>query len=312
MASRSVQWILPLVLGLGLLLAKNLGEDRLASFQRATPNVSLESARFYARSIHKFSLGFDNLLADLAWVQLLQGASHEPLDRPGVSWEYAMVHAINTLDPKFTKAYWFGASYVSIFRRDKVGALDILEKWTQVQPLEWNSHYILGFHLFHEMGNSEKAAEELIKAAALPRAPSYLSSLGVRLLSESGARFSALQSAVALYDSVSDEQGRTRLRARIRSLHYSLQKAAWTDSIRKYREKYRREPAALSELDSVAKTGIDYSEILQHGTIPEDLHALLQEKFQFRYDPSTRTVQGILSPQDQEIEQTGIYRSEKG
>lgn len=309
--ARIVQWSVPLVLALGLLLAKTGVENHQSGITRATPNVSLESARFHARSLRKFSLGFDNLIADLAWVQLLQGATHEPLERPGVSWEYAMIHAINTLDPKFSRAYWFGASFVSIFRRDKIGALDILEKWTQVQPRNWYSHYILGFHLFHEMDASEKGGAELLKAAALPGAPAYLSALGIRLLSESGAQFTALQSAISLYESVSDLEGQFRLRGRIRSLNYSLQKAAWLDGIRQYRELYRREPAALAEVQALAKPQVDYNSMVQNMEVPEELRSLLQEKFQFRYDPAERNVQGMLPPEDKQLEQTGIYRNEK-
>jgi hypothetical protein len=309
--TRLLQWSAPLVLLLVLLLAKNQIEKIQSTSTRATPQVTLESARFYARSIHKFSLGFDNLLADLAWVQLLQEATLEPLDRPGVSWEYAMIHAINTLDPQFSKAYWFGASYVSIFRRDRVGALDILEKWVEVQPLAWASHYKLGFHLFHEMNEPQKGAAELLKAAALPRAPAYLTALGIRLLSESGAQFTALQSAISLYDSVADLEGQYRLRLRIRSLHYALQKAAWVDGIRQYRQTYRREPAGLNEVRDLAKPGIDYNALIQRIEVPDDLRPLLQETFQFSYDPKNQTVHGILAPDDQQLEQTGAYRNEK-
>ena len=94
-------------------------------------------------------------------------------------------------------------------------------------------------------------------------------------------------------------------------MNYSLQKAAWLDGIRQYRELYRREPAALAEVQALAKPQVDYNSMVQNMEVPEELRSLLQEKFQFRYDPAERNVQGILPPEDKQLEQTGIYRNEK-
>src|SRR5690606_36570111 len=104
------------------------------------------------------------------------------------------------------------------------------------------SQYTLGFHLFQEMGRHEEAAKYILKAATLPRAPAWLTSLGIRLMSESGELFSAMQAAIGLYESVSDDEGKYRLRLRIRSLNYNLQTAAWKEALAEFRKQKRREP----------------------------------------------------------------------
>lgn len=296
----SARWLtsLPLVLGFFFWFSKGKVEQRLAGFTRPAPVVTLETAQFYSKSAKKFSLGFDNFLADLAWLRLLQGASHEILKEGGVSWEYANVNLINTLDPKFTKAYWFGASFVSIFRRDKIGAKDILQKWTVVQPLYWKSHYMLGFHLFHEMQEYDAGGVEILKAANLAMAPGWLTSLGIRLLTESEGAFPALQTALQLYESLQDDEGRYRLAMRIRSLNFTLQKAAWRDGMASYRQGLRRELASPEE--AIAKT-------LSRLTASPDAVALLAERFTFRYDPLAQDMVGVLSPSDGFLETTGIH-----
>src|SRR5690606_34161437 len=139
------------------------------------------------------------------------------------------------LDPKFEKAYWFGAAFVSIFRRDEIGAKELLTNWVRQRPTFWRSHYNLGFHLFHEMHLYDPAAFHILRAASLPGAPSWLTALGVRLLTASAGTFSALQAAVGLYDSVNGTEGRYRLRMRVRSLAYALQKARWKEALERYK-----------------------------------------------------------------------------
>jgi hypothetical protein len=289
-------------------MGKQQIESCLRAFRRPTPVVSLEAAQFYSRSLRKFSLGFDNVLADFSWIQLLQGASHETLNRPGVSWEYAMVHSVNVLDPKFYRAYWFGASFVSIFRRDKTGAKDILETWTKAQPLFWKSHYTLGFHLFHEMNDSKAAAPAILRAASLPRAPSWLTSLGIRLLSESGGALSALQSAASLYDSLSDAEGIQRLALRIRSLNLALQRAQWNERVDQFKKEHLRDPASLEQLPSLSYVSpLDLVSNQEGKPLSPELRALLNEKFDFYWDKSSKKIEAKLSKEDEPLKNLGVY-----
>ncbi len=302
----ALRWTIPVLTGIALLCAKQISENRLSAFVRPEPEVSLETAQFYSRSLRRFSLGFDNLIADLAWVQLLQGASHEALTHGGVSWEYAKLHSIATLDPKFDRVHWFGASYVSIFRRDKIGAKDLLQRWVKQKPTLWNSHYTLGFHLFHEMGDYEGGAKEILLAASFSNAPSYLSALGVRLLSESGQYFSALQTAAALYATLRDTEGKYRLRRRLRSLNYNLQKTEWVQALKTFREKNRKEPNSMNDLAPFLSQR-EIASLTRRLVVDDEIQPLLQESFQFRYDPAAKAIAGRA--EDQDLELVGVHAS---
>jgi len=307
MATRAFQWIIPLALGIALLGAKLGVEKKIAAFTRVDPLVTLETAQFYARSLRKFSMGLDNFLSNLTWVQLLQGADHTELKDPGVSWEFAKINAINTLDPRFDKAYSFGAAFVSIFRRDEEGAGAILQKWVQMRPNYWFSHYNLGFHLFYDMKDAENGSKHILTASQLPGAPAYLSALGIRILSAAGGYFASLQTAVRLYDSISDDEGKHRLRMRIRSLNYHLQKTAWNDVLEKYRKSHSREPASLDQLPSAQST-VNYSKLIEGSEAAEELRQVLTEKFEFRYDAKEKKVVGILKGTDAVLEKVDVYK----
>src|SRR5436190_1836797 len=65
------------------------------------PNLKPIEAGYEGKSLKQYSFGFENLFSALLWVQMLQKAQHTPVKSDEVSWEYAQLEAITTLDPKF-------------------------------------------------------------------------------------------------------------------------------------------------------------------------------------------------------------------
>lgn len=278
----------------GLLWAKTAFESRLSFDGAREPTVSLESAKFHSRSLKNFSLGFDVLIADILWVGLLQAAEHTRLEKKGVSWEYATLKGILELDPKFLTAYPFGSSFVMVFRQDFEGAEDLLRQWTLAVPNDWKSHYQLGFFLFHDRGDYPAAAQSMLRALELPGAPQFLSALGVRLLSHSGSYFSSLQTALSLYAKVTHEEPRERLRQRIRSLNYQLQKSAFTAHHKSAKDAPERNLAfAVRSLPA-----------------PEEVRPLLNEQFEFAWDPKAQRAVGLLASQFPYLESTEVFGKE--
>ncbi|MBY0371485.1 hypothetical protein K2X33_12410 [bacterium] len=290
MLRRTFHWIaLSSLMGV-LLWGKTAAERHFQTSTRRDPEVTLETAHFHRRSLQRFSLGFENLVADLLWVHLLQSASHEKLRSGTVSWEYAILDSILGLDPRFHAAYPFGASFVSVFRHDNTGARALLEQWTVAAPLNWKSHYNYGFFLFHDEKEYDLGAAKILQAAALPGGPEWLNSLGVRLLSESGATFTSLQTALSLYSGLTDDEAKYRLRRTIQSLNYRLQKSAWA-------ELQQKQSGTARELAQAA----------QNLEAPEDLRPLLAQSFTFRWNASKKQAEGVLRPEDAYLENSGIF-----
>jgi len=274
-------------------------------------NLKPVAASYEGKALKRASLGFRNLVADLLWIKLLQGAEHTALKENTVSWEYAQLQAITTLDPHFDKAFEFGAAYLSVFRRDKEGARLLLEEWAKRRPYYWRTHYLLGYHLFFEMGEYEPASVHVLKAAEMEGAPSFLSSLGIRLLSEAGGLWQALELAIEMYPNLGDIEARYRLEKRIRSIRFALERARWEEALVLFRERYRREPQELLALAPLLpQVGRHISSIDEETA--EDLAELLREKFSFKYDRASKSIVSVPSERELGIDRTGIYRPKSG
>ncbi len=299
--------ILAGALGIFALFGKVALDSRYTPVRQHSLALKPLSASYEGNALRRSSFGFQNLIADLLWIKLLQGAQHTPLKEEQVSWEYAQLQAITTLDPQFQRPYEFGAAYLSVFRRDKLGARLLLEAWARRRPHYWRTHYLLGYHLFFEMGLYSEAAKEILRASSMESAPPYLTALGIRLLSETGALWQSLELALEIYPGLSDAEARYRLKKRIRSLRFALEKARWQDALQQFRRAYRKEPERLLALVPLLPTmGRDLSS-MEEGN-EEDLATLLHEKFQFHYDSKTRSIVAQPSEKELGIDQVGIYR----
>lgn len=306
-----LNWILPFLLLVIALTGKLATEKKLSAASLNVRSTPIQIALFQSRSLKKFSLGFSNVLAGAMWIRLVQKADTQPIRKGEVSWEYSQLDAITALDPNFEEAYSFGGIALSVFRQDKTGARMLLEKWVRHRPNYWRAHYMLGYHLYYELGNFSRGSKELLMAAGMAHAPSYLNALGIRLLSETGALAQALKMSIELFPLVKDREGQNRLVRRIRSLNYALQKAAWTNALSVYQKRYEKAPQqmrdiapfASSELRTVASVVDD---------IPVELHPVLKEIFEFRYNPNHHDIESAQSLKSMDLEGTGIFIHGRG
>lgn len=286
---------LPLVCCALLLGAKFLVQSSFTKSMRTPSTLNPTLASYESKALKTFALGLDNAIAGVLWVDLLQNAKHTPVADDQVSWEYASTESITTLDPRFERAYSFGATFLSVFRRDKEGGRLLLEKWVRQKRNSWQPLYMLGVHYYLEMNNYEKAAPLILRASTMEGAPQWISSLGIRLLSEQGALMTALKSAIEIYPAIKEEQGRTRLTMRIRSLNWNLQKQAFEESLKPHS-------------DSI-KLRRSLSSLLENEELHPEVVALLREKFEFYYSEEKKAVLGKDTKTAQLLQQVGIYHA---
>ncbi|MFM8270647.1 MAG: hypothetical protein ACKN9V_10710, partial [Pseudomonadota bacterium] len=219
------------------------------------PDTEETKASYRGEALKKLSFGFDSFLASLIWIRLLQEAKYTPIKANTVSWEFSEVDSVTTLDPNFESVYNFGSLYVSFFRRDKIGGLNILNKWVNHSPTFWKPHHMLGMHYFLELGDYASAAPHIIKASQLPDAPPYIASLGIGLLGQSGASLFGLQSACELFEAATYREGKIRLAKRIRGLRWHLEKQSLENALVKFRTKQKNAlPNTLADLTTFLKT----------------------------------------------------------
>jgi tetratricopeptide (TPR) repeat protein len=290
------------------LLSKYALEIHLYEAMSHKPNLQPGQARYHSDSLKQYNLGFANLIAATIWIQLLQRSTYEQIKEGKVSWEFSQLDAVTSLDRDFERAYSYGAIFLSVFKRDKLGGRLILEKWAKYRPNYWRVHYILGYHLYSEVGDFHEASREILKAAAMEGSPTWLSSLGIRLLSQSGALLQALKLSIELFPGIRDEDGRERLRMRIRSLSYSLQKSAWDHALLHFRKIHKTEPENLEALYPYVGLELrEISSLMTVGDVSSELLPILHESFGFYYSPHEKAVVSSKEHADLLLDKTGIY-----
>lgn len=289
----------------GKLYIESVAEAPLPRRLALTPT----RAAFQSKFLAQYHMGFNSVLADLLWIQFLQGHEHTPLESGKVSWEFVQLDAVTTLDRRFERAFQFGAILLSVLRQDKLGARLILERWVKSRPNEWRPNYFYGYHLYFELGEFEVASKYILRAASMEGAPYWLSSLGVRLLGESGAYLQALRVTLDLLASTRDTRAVERLERRVRSLNFELQKSTWEKSLNLYRLQKNREPKVLADLEKLnAIQARELSGLVASERMGETVNPLLRERFQFRYSPRLRSIESTQSLAELKLDRVGIYR----
>ncbi len=191
-------------------------------------------------AIEKFVFGYDETVADMLWLRLLQdfyiceevedGIARKP-DAPErehsachFGWVFKMVNAVTTLAPKWRQPHSVGPLMLSVVVDDREGATAIFERAIERFPNDYNILFNASYHFIWMDKNPQRAAELLVRAAR-GGGPQWFYSLAGKLYSEAGRIELAekvLKSALEQnLDGVSKERVRQRL-AQVESMR-SLQ-----------------------------------------------------------------------------------------
>ena len=116
------------------------------------------------------SIGYDNFLADILWLQFIQ-YNGDVNDMSNLLPEtFSLADTITTLDPYFTDAYIFSA-YALTDNKEFDKAITILEKGIKNNPKEWYLPYQIGFLYYINKKNKLMAAKYLNIAGDVEGAP---------------------------------------------------------------------------------------------------------------------------------------------
>jgi len=301
-----------LILSILILVVAILGKVFFQQFSWVTPalspNLKPILASYQSSAVERYALGFNNLIGASIWVQLLQNSDHRPVKENEVSWEYAQLDTLTTLDPNNTRAYSFGAIFISTLRRDKIGGKLLIEKWTKKEPHYWRPWYLLGIHYALEMKDYVAASPVILKASKMKAAPDWLSSLGIRLMSESGKLYPALKTSVELLPQLQNKEAIERLTLRIRSLNYRIQKNQWQEALGNYVKTKRTLPTTLMDLKPYVEPSIrELSSILETEKGNDLIQSLLSEKFDFELERKTKQIKSTTPQQTELLEKVGIF-----
>jgi hypothetical protein len=221
--------------------------------QRALPSDSplTKDERFLPRPelVRVASLGFESLAADLYWlqaVQLLGSSEDDPREHAPVLGR--MVDAATRLDPWVDHPYRFAAIWLTETPELVREANQLLERGIAYHPRDWRNHFYLGFNHFFYLGDTERAAEVLEKAAQLEGAPGYLSRLVARLRAEGGGLDAAAVLLTELLREAEDPFARAEVEKALDEVE-TERRARFLDAARaEYRSRFDRDIAAVEDL----------------------------------------------------------------
>lgn len=155
--------------------------------------------------VRALSLGFSDFLADIYWLRAVQYYGRQKLE--GAPTSYAdlrpLLETAAELDPRFEICYRYGAVFLS--EPKPVGAgrpeegVAFLGKGADRNPGDWRLRQEQGLFTFFYLNQTQRGAEILSRAAAIPGAPYWMKSLAAQVLTNGGELEAALSMWTVIY-----------------------------------------------------------------------------------------------------------------
>jgi tetratricopeptide (TPR) repeat protein len=205
------------------------------------------------------SLGFDGVLADFYWLQVVQivGAG-EGYSRASLVGR--LVDVTTAVNPWVAHPYRLAAVFLTQSVEQVREANRLLRRAIAFHPKDWRNPFYLGFNQFFYLGDYEAAADSLEGAIGLsggdppyggPRVldpPVYLSRLVARLRAHGGDLDTAAALLAELARSAEDESARDQFRDALLEVE-TERRARVLDAARtRYRELHGRDIAVPADL----------------------------------------------------------------
>lgn len=195
-----------------------------------------------------FTLGFRNVLADVAWLQAVQVAGNRKMARWDYDRLYELLDVVSNFDPKFDIPYLLGGLVLGESPDHAQKALKVFERGKAQYPADWRFPFYMGFTDYFSLGDAVAGGRAMAEAARLPGSPAYLPGLASRMLSEAREPQVALAMLATIVRQESDPARRAVLERRIREVTVERDLQALERAVEKYREKTGAVPRYPSDL----------------------------------------------------------------
>ena len=193
-------------------------------------------------------LGYEQLAADIIWLQAIQVIGEDTVTPNGYDWIYHALDVVTTLDPEFSYAYQLGGVTLAVLGKAPEKSNALLLKGMRVNPDIWQIPFYIGFNNFFYLNDYGRAAEFMAKASELPGHPAYLPKLAARLYVQAGDPDVALDFLLRMYKETADEKVRATLGQRIKEVIVERDARLLEDAIKRYKDVYEAYPERLIQL----------------------------------------------------------------
>jgi tetratricopeptide (TPR) repeat protein len=207
-------------------------------------------------------LEFPGIFSDFLMLKTLTFLGEKVMNRSQPSTEewqnvYHTLKQITNLDPRFLDPYIVAQTTLPFEAGMVEETNDLLKKAAHILTDDYRPHFFLWHNYFYFLNNPQKAGEHLQKAARMPGAPLYFSTLAARMNLYAGKIHVAVIYLEETLRETTDPALRRFLSLRIEA----LKKIGYLENaVMEYRKRYNTFPEDLEEL-------------IEHGlikTIPAD------------------------------------------
>ncbi len=237
-----------IITGMALLCSVYLLQVKLLEFR--SPLLPLAELRYLpdGKYLKAVSLGYEQLVADILWVQAIQVMGERKVSEEAGRWVYRALDAITTLDPHFVRAYDAGATALTTVVVLPEESNRLLEKGIRHNPEEWRLPFLLGFNYYFEFQDDARAAEYMARASRLPGAPRTLAQLAARLYAAAHEPQLAIDLLMNVYERTADDSVRMSLEQRIKEVVVERDLQMLERFIKLYHDREHRFPRRLDDL----------------------------------------------------------------
>ena len=234
---------LPLILA-SLLYIQQKIDIRRERFQHVERFMFLPKGEYLKTA----ALGYDQLVADIVWLQAIQVIGDKRISEEGYKWIYHAVDVVTTLNPKFDYAYQVGGVVLSALGNKIDMSNALLEKGLKENPNVWQIPFYLGFNHFFYMDDYKKAADYMTIASRLPGRPFYIPQLAATLHVEQGNPEVALEFLERAYKETEDERIKKEIENKTREVMVARDIIFLEGGVKRYIEIYKKNPESLEDL----------------------------------------------------------------
>jgi len=198
--------------------------------------------------VKAITLGFDQMASDVIWFNTLNYFGKQVQSRKDIPWFANMCDLVTSLDKQGTHVYEFCSTLLSWIAKEPNMSVKLLNRAIENNPNHWRYYYIRGFTYWYFLEDKAQAAEDLKKAAKLPDAPLFLSSLASRLMVSESTPGTAISFLKELIHQSKDPNAKKALSEKLKKAYVSRDLLAIQKQIDIFEDSEDRKPTKLEEL----------------------------------------------------------------
>lgn len=183
------------------------------------------------------STGFEEVAADVLWIRavLVFGERFDTASgREWTTWLRRMVRAVNTLDPRWRTAYFYGGALLRV-AGDVEGSTLVFRDGAEAIPEDAVFPFSVGMNAYLYDNDPETAAPWLERAAAVPSAPAWYAAAAAAMHQKAGARSAAMDYLRETIRTSPSEAVREDAKRQLGRLVHNELVDGWKDACLEYR-----------------------------------------------------------------------------